>query len=150
MLKAMKTSDIVTLYQIIKSSHLNKCEDADKFLMIKNISKMKPVVTSFEDFRNEAQEKLKDDRFDDMQKMARKWQDEGEKTTLSDKEKIEVNTYFVEYSDKVNACIQEEADKDIDIEIKKLSEKGFQSFISSNDFTLEQCAILNETLMAES
>ena len=85
-----------------------------------------------------------------MQKMARKWQEEGEKTTLSDKEKIEVNTYFVEYSGKVNACIQEEADKDIDIEIKKLSEKGFQSFIFSNDFTLEQCAILNETLMAES
>lgn len=146
----MKTKNVVELYNILKSSHLTKCEDSDKFLMIKNISKMKPVVTAFEDFRTEAQEKLKDERFDDMQKLAKKWQEEGEKTTLSDKEKIEVNTYFFDYSQKIGACMKEESDKDIDIEIKKLSDKGFQSFVSSNDFTLEQCALLSETLMAES
>ena len=144
MLKIMKTSDIVTLYQIIKSSHLTKCEDADKFLMIKNISTMKPVVTAFEDFRNEAQEKLKDDNFEKMQATAKKWQDEGEKTTLSDKGKIEVNTYFFDYSQKIEACMKEESEKDIDIEIKKLSEKGFQNFIASNDFTLEHCGFLSE------
>ena len=149
----MKTEKIVNAYSLINPAKLSKMEDADKFKVIKAIRAMKPIAESFEGFIKDAREKLKDEKSEEMQERANKWNEKhGETKRNSDipaedlKELEAINAYFAKYGTKVNECVKEEADKEHELSFDKLTEDAFCKFIASNDFDVKSIVELQDTL----
>lgn len=145
----MKTKQVVEVYNTLNSAKLSKMEDKDKFLVIKAMRQLKPISTAYEEFVKDAQEKLKGDDFEDIQKKAQKWQEEGENTSLSLEERREINTYLNGYNNKVVECLKEEAEKDNELNYEKISEDAFGKLVSSNDFDVKTIMNLQDALMKE-
>lgn len=142
----MKTIEIVKAYRIINEAKLTKMEDADKYKVIKAIRALKPIVTSFEDFTKDAQERLKGEEFANMQKKAEQWQKEGEKTTLTMDERIAINRFFTDYNKRVEECVKEEAEKEVSPEYERLSEEAFSKLIGSNDWAVKEILAVMDAL----
>lgn len=145
----MKTKQVVEVYNTLNSAKLSKMDDKDKFLVIKAMRQLKPVFTAYEEFVKDAQEKLKGDDFEDVQTKARKWQEEGENTSLTIEERRNINIYLNDYSNKVNECLKEEVEKDNELTYEKISEEAFGKLIASNDFDVKTIMNLQDALMRE-
>lgn len=115
------------------AASLGKMASADKFAVIKTIKAMKPIVEAFTDFRTDASEKLKGDNHAQMQTKAMQWQKEGDKCGLTDAEKMEVNSYFENYANDLKECIEEELQKDNELDIRTISEEAFGYLLDAND-----------------
>lgn len=142
------TEKILSIYKLINDAKLTKMDDEDKFRMIKIIRLFKPVVTNFEDFKKVASEKLKGDNHEEMLRKAKKWQAEGDKTTLTESERIEINTYFNDYNNKVLECLKDETMKENEFDYETLSAQAFGKFVASNDWTLGQITAIEEVINA--
>lgn len=145
----MKTKQVVEVYNTLNGAKLSKMEDKDKFLVIKAMRQLKPISTAYEEFVKDAQEKLKGDNFEDIQKKAQKWQEEGENTSLSLEERREINTYLNGYNNKVVECLKEEVEKDNELNYEKISDDAFGKLVSSNDFDVKTIMNLQDALMKE-
>lgn len=146
-MKKITTEKILSVYNLISDAKLTKMEDCDKFKMIKIIRALKLVVTNFEDFKKVAKDKLKGDNHDYMLEKAQQWQAEGEKTTLSEAERIEINKYFNDYNNKIVECLKEEAVKENELDFEPLDEEAFGKLVASNDWTLGQIAAIEEFII---
>lgn len=140
----MKTKDVVTVYKLINESKLSKMEDAGKFKMIKIMRAMKPVATSFEDFQKDAQEKLKDEDFEGMQKRAEALQQN--QNNADPKEFKEVNAYYEKYYKALNDCLNPELEKENDFEYEKLTEEEMGKYLASNDFKMDEIMKIEEAI----
>lgn len=144
----MKTINIVSAYRVINVAKLSKMEDADKYKVIKAIREMKPIAEQFDSFVSDARERLKPEDFDEMQKKAVKWQEEGENTTLTMEERIELNHHFEEYNEKVQECVREESEKEIELKFARLSEEAFCKLMGSNpDWDVKTTVQVEEVLV---
>lgn len=132
------TREIIEAYTLLKNGKITKMDDADKFKLIKALRPMKKINEEFDSFRTDVMEKLKGDNHDEMIERAQKWQQEGEKTTLSEQERIEINSYFTEYNEKVTNCLKEEIEKEHELDDIKLTDDAISKLIASNDWTLGQ------------
>lgn len=146
-MKKITTEKIMSVYNLISDAKLTKMEDGDKFKMIRMIRAFKPVVTNFEDFKKVASEKLKGENHDYMLEKAQQWQAEGEKTTLSESERIEINRYFNDYNNKVLECLKDETMKENEFDYETLSIQAFGKFVASNDWTLGEIAAIEEVII---
>lgn len=146
-MKKITTEKIMSVYNLISDAKLTKMEDGDKFKMIRMIRAFKPVVTNFEDFKKVASEKLKGENHDYMLEKAQQWQAEGEKTTLSESERIEINRYFNDYNNKIIECLKEEAQKENELDYEPLGAGAFGKFVASNDWTLGEIAAIEEVII---
>lgn len=140
----MKTEQVVAVYKLINESKLTKMEDADKFKIIKIMRAMKPIATSYEDFQKDAQEKLKDDNFEVMQKRAQDLQSNEGKG--SPEEFREVNAYYEKYYKALNDCLKSELEKENDFTYEKLSEDAFGKYLASNDFKMDEILKIEEAV----
>lgn len=138
----MKKIEAISIYNLLKDAKINKVEsNENKFAVIGIMKDLRPVVTDYEAFAKDAQEKLQGDNHEDMVGKAQKWQG---KTATTDEEKEEVraiNTYFAEYQQKVEDCLRKEADSEV--EVKTISEECYKGLVASNDgWTLGQIEML--------
>lgn len=140
----MKTESVVAVYKLINESKLTKMEDADKFKMIKIMRAMKPIATSYEDFQKDAQEKLKDDDFEVMQKRAQDLQSNNGQG--SPEEFKEVNAYYEKYYKSLNDFLKPELEKENDFSYEKLSEDAFGKYLASNDFKMDEILKIEEAV----
>ena len=144
----MKTMNIVTAYRTINASKLTKMEDTDKYKVIKAIREMKPVVESFDSFVSDARERLKPEDFDTMQEKAAQWQKEGDATTLTVEDRVELNRYFEDYNRKVEECVKEESEKEHELKFGRLSEEAFCKLMASNpDWDVKTTVQVEEVLV---
>lgn len=146
MKKTYKTMEIVAAYSKIKDAKLGKLEDEQKFAVIRIGKKLKQIAVDFEEFVQDAREKLKDEKFDEMQEKVQKWQG---KTAQTDDEKIEVtaiNAYYNIYNKKVEECVKPEAEKEVEIDIEPLTEDAFMGFVSANDFSISEILDLENVI----
>lgn len=152
----MKTKQVVEVYDTLNSAKLSKMDDKDKFLVIKAMRQLKPISVSYEDAIKDAQEKLKDDNFEEMQNRAKEWEEKHGKQSLRQnlsvedvKEFNEINKYFEDYQSKVGGYSEEEGGKDNELTYEKISEEAFGKFIASNDFDVKTIMNLQDALMKE-
>lgn len=145
-MKKISTEKILSVYNLINDAKLTKMDDEDKFRMIKIIRVLKPVATNFEDFKKDAGDKLKGENHEEMLEKAQKWQTEGEKTTLTEAERIEINKYFTDYNNKIVECLKEEAKKENELDYESLGASAFGKFVASNDWTLGQITAIEEVI----
>lgn len=145
-MKKIATEKVLNVYNLINEAKISKMDDTDKFKMIKIARALKPVATSFEDFKKDAGEKLKGENHDKMVEKAQQWQAEGEKTTLTEAERIEINKYFNDYNNKIVECLKEEAAKENELDFEPLGEEAFGKLVASNDWTLGQITAIEEVV----
>ena len=145
--KGLTTNTVLSVYKLLNDSKLTKMEDKDKFIVIKAVRKLKPIAADFEDFKKDVQEKLKGENFEEMQKKALQWNEEGDKTTLTEDERKEVNMFFYEFNKNMKECLKEETEKKHELEYEKLSEDAFGKFISSNDFKVDDIIKIQEVMV---
>lgn len=112
-------------------------ETPDLFKVIRICKIFKPVATSLEDFRKDARERLKPDKWDEITKKAEKWDE------LSQEERREINDFDAEYTDLVNECVQTELDVEKEIDsYERISKDGFGKLVKANEHILDTQSIL--------
>lgn len=147
-MKTLTTKSIHTIYTILLSATLAGMESKTKFDVIKNMRTMKPVADDFESLKDSAREKLKGKEHDKMCQLAEQWKKEGdEKTTLSLAQRIAVTSYFDQYGRDIEQCLEEEYQKQHELDIRTISESDFAKLIDGNTrLTVEQILLLQDCL----
>lgn len=151
----MKTIAITNVYAILNEAKLTKMEDADKFKVIKALRVIKPIAKGYEEFAEEAKNKLKGDDYDKMSELAQTWNkaNKGKKANELSQDDIDtlndINSYFADYNKRIEECLKEEAEKEVEVEFEKLSEDAFCKLVSSNDWTCSQILSLSDVIVKE-
>ena len=68
---------------------------------------------------------------------------------LTDEEKIAINAYFMEYGNRIDECIKEEAEKEHTLSFTRLTEEEFEGLISSNDWDIKTIMEIEEVMCDE-
>lgn len=143
----MKTIAIVKGYQILQGAKLTKMEDTDKFKVIEAMRELRPVAEKYEADEKEAIEKLKDDKFKDMEAKADKYRQAGDKSkALTDAEISEMNAYYEKFNKVVGECLEPLKEKEVKLKFAKFTKEAFGKFLESNDFTIGQIMELDKLL----
>lgn len=142
----MKTNSIVTVFNLLNSAKINEVATSGKIKVIKAVREMKPIATSFDELLNDAREKLKGDNHDEMAEKASRWQQQGDEVDLTDEEKIAINTYFMEYGNRIDECVKEEAEREHILSFTRLTEEEFEGLISSNDWDVKTIMDIEEIM----
>lgn len=126
------TGNAVMSYRILSDAKLGKMKDGDRHAAIGIIKSLKATAVSYDDFAKIALDKLKPENYDELQ----------EKKDLTPEER----RIMEKYNSDVNACLDGELKKEIDLDFTSLSDEGMKSLYESNDFTLGQILLLEETI----
>lgn len=133
-----KTSEIVSVYKTLSESKLTKLETSDKAKVLKAMRAMKPVADEWESFIKTVDEKIQKENHQEIIEKVAQWQKEGENTTLSEGERIEINKYLIEYQREKDTCINDELEKKVNLEFAKISESAFEKLVDSNDWEVKK------------
>lgn len=142
----MKLEKIISAYAILKPSKMTKLEIKGKSKILKIMRVMRPTCDEWNSFVQTVDENIKKDNHDEIIEKVKKWQLEGENTTLSENERIEINKYLIEYQRDKEICINDELKKEISLEYEKLNESEFEQLVDSNDWKVEEILLLEEVI----
>ena len=150
MKKTAKTSEILSVYNVLSSAKYTKLDDADKIKVWKLARKMKPIATKFDEDSKDAAEKLKpSEAFDERLSKAREYerlQTEG-KPTVDIMTTADYKRFLDEigqYNRLVGDAVKEFADKEVEMEFDALSEESFGLLMASNEWTVGQVTTLGD------
>ena len=87
----MKLKQILAAYSRIENATATKLKEDDVIKLLKARKAMRPHVNEYKDFLKDAQDKFKPGNWDEIERKIEQWKQEGEKTTLSELERIEIN-----------------------------------------------------------
>lgn len=127
---------VVDCYNAFEKAKVNKLDESEKIKILKARKVMRPIHDDYEAFLKDVQEMMKPEGWDELQKKVQQWQQEGEKTTLTEEERIEINKTLVEYSNKVDNAIKDELAKEVEISIDKLKENSDIKLLEENDWEI--------------
>lgn len=139
----MKVKSIVEAYKLLGNAKTTNLDDADKSKILKARKAMRPIADEFDAFLKDAQEMFKPEGWKETQEKLAQWQQEGEKTTLSEEERIAINKALIGYQSAIDKAVKAELDKEIEIEIEKLSEGSDIKLMSANDWTPNQLDLID-------
>ena len=123
---------VVECYKLLGEAKVTKLEDGEVVNVVKARKAMRPIADEYESFLKDVQEKFKPENWDEVQSKVQKWQQEGEKTTLTEAERAEVNKALMDYSKKVDSAIKEELSKEVELNIEKLKEDSATKMLVEN------------------
>lgn len=147
----MKTSKLAEVFKILNESKMNKLSKEDMFNVISAMIEMRPFAEKFQKDLEDSEKKCMGDKHEELQMKAVKHNEalKNKKKTdlLPEKEVVEINNYFLEFSNKVEDLRKKLGEKEVEISIKKISEDTFYNFISeNNNLTGAQTMLLYEVL----
>ena len=134
---------IVEAYKLLGEAKVTKLEDADKGKILKARKAMRPIADEFDAFLKDAQEMFKPEGWEETQKKLSQWQQEGEKTTLSEDERKSINKALIAYQASIDKAIKDGLNKEVEIEIETLSEGSDIKLMSANDWTPNQLDLID-------
>lgn len=134
----MKTTikQVVECFKALGNAKVNKLDEAEKIKILKARKVMRPIAEAYEEFLKDAQEMFKPENWDEIQKKTAQWKEEGEKTSLSEAERAEVNKALSAYFKSVNATVKDELTKEVEIEVEKLKENSDIKIMEENDWKI--------------
>lgn len=150
MKKNVKTSEILSVYQIIGSAKYGKMSNEDKIKAWKIARKLKPIATKFDEDTKDAAEKMKPyEDFDQKLEKAQEYErlTQKKEPTIDVMTKAEYDTFIKEfeaYKKMIDKAVKEFAEKAVKIEFEPLSEEAFTKLIESNDWTIGQVTVLGD------
>lgn len=130
-MKKIKTIEAVNAYKTLKGFKTSSLSEETMLAVWKNMKALRSIADTFDKDKEEAQDSLKDDKFEEMQgklktaqENERKMKNEGYTYTKEDAELLEeVNTYFAAFSKKTMEYFNELADKEVEVAIEAVAEK---------------------------
>ena len=141
----MKLKQILAAYSRIENATATKLKEDDVIKLLKARKAMRPYVNEYKDFLKDAQDKFKPENWAEIERKIEQWRQEGDRTTLTEEERIEINKVGSEYDKKVQSAVKDELEKEIEIEFEKLSENADTKLMIENRWTpaqLEEIEIL--------
>ena len=130
-MKKIKTIEAVAAYRTLKSLKTSSMSDDAAMRVWKTMKALRQVADTYDKDVEEAQESLRDDKFEEMQRklqecqqLEQKHTDEGYEYTKDDSAKFaEVNEYFFNRKQKTEKYFKELADKEVEVAIEEVDEK---------------------------
>ena len=150
MKKAVKTSEILSTFNVLSNAKYGKMEDSDKIKVWKICRKLKPIATKFDEDTKDAAEKMKptedfDERLSKAQQYERAQQQQKPTDNIMRMEDYEnFIKDFKEYQKLINDAVKEFADTEVEVEFDVLSEESFGKLLASNDWTMAQVTTLGD------
>lgn len=141
----MKASikQVVEAYQVLGEAKVTKLEESEVVKIVKARKSMRHIANDYESLLKDYQEKMKPENWDKIQGNLQKWQQEGEKTTLTLEEMVEVNKTVVEYQQKLNSAMKDESEKEVEIDVEKLKEESATKLLVENGWELKKLESLD-------
>lgn len=141
-MKKLKVSEIAAINAALKAANMNKGDVSAKLALVDAIMATKSVAEGYNDLVSVTREKLQPEDFVEMQQRA-------QKKDLTQREIVELNRYFFEYEKSVEDAVKDEADKEVEVNIKPWTNEQFAALLESNSgYTGAQMMMLYEVLCA--
>lgn len=143
----MKQSLVIKLFPVIEGAKVGSVSEvSEKVVILKILKELRPVVSSFEDFKKNAQKKAEGEGHDNFVEQAKEWQanpEEFNKKT-SDEERAAINKYFSEYQNRYEEMIAEEESAEVELK-NKIKKETFEQLIQSNpEWGLKEIELISE------
>ncbi|MBO5854951.1 MAG: hypothetical protein J6Q61_09475 [Bacteroidales bacterium] len=128
----MKLKSLIAAYKALGEAKVTKLEASEVLKIVKARKAMRTHAEDYDAFLKDCQEKFKPSNFDEIQEKVQKWD------SLTDEEKKEVNKALIEYNNAINSAILEEIEKDIEVNVEKLSEDSLTKMLQENGWELKK------------
>jgi hypothetical protein len=128
----MKLKQLIAAYKALGEAKVTKLESNEVLKIVKARKAMRTHAEDYDAFLKDCQEKFKPSNFDEIQEKVQKWD------SLTDEEKKEVNKALIEYNNAINSAILEEIEKDIEVNVEKLSEDSLTKMLQENGWELKK------------
>lgn len=130
-MKKIKTFEAVAAYKTLKALKTSSMSDDAAMRVWKNMKALRQVADTYDKDVEEAQQSLKDDKFEEMQcklqecqQLEQKHANEGYEYTKDDSAKFaEVNEYFFNQKQKTEKYFSDLANAEVEVAIKDVDEK---------------------------
>ena len=137
----IKTVDAVNAYEALKSLKLSTIDDDMMINIWRNIKMLRKITEEYKKDIEDSRNVINDDEFDKMQNRLHIARIREEKVkngeyTLSDEDRNdvnEINEYFAKYSAKVEKFNKEIDDKEVALDIIKITDNDFVKGLKAND-----------------
>ena len=137
----VKVGEIVNVYPVIMKSSFAKMNGKAKLGMVRIIKTMKPGASEFEEVRQDAIKKLAGE---DYQEAIKKVQNPKDYSEDEVKEALKVAKTS---DDAYSKFVQEECEKEVEVEFELLKEDDFESLLEgSKDLTPQELMMLSELI----
>jgi hypothetical protein len=156
MKKTIKTSEVLTAYNILNTAKYGSMEDADKIKVWKITRALRPIATKFDEDSKDAAEKMKpkyEGGFDETLQKAQEYERTIHDTKVDAKKlpmgAAEYDAFikvFKEYNKLVGKAIEDFAKKEVKIEFEPLTDEAFAKLMTSNEWTMGQVVALSEII----
>lgn len=136
----MKASikNIVSAYKVLGEAKVTKLEEGEVIKVVKARKAMRPIADDFEAFLKDCQEKFKPENWDEVQEKVAQWQKEGENTTLTEAERVELNKAIIGYQQKVDGAVKDELAREVGISVESLKEESATKMLVENGWELKK------------
>ena len=137
----IKTVDAVNTYEALKSLKLSTIDDDMMINIWRNIKMLRKITEEYKKDIEDSRNVINDDEFDKMQNRLHIARIREEKVkngeyTLTDEDRNdvnEINEYFAKYSAKVEKFNKEIDDKEVALDIIKITDNDFLKVLKAND-----------------
>lgn len=127
-----KVKDVVAAYKVLGDAKVVKLEESEVIKVVKARKAMRPIADDYDAFLKDCQEKFKPEGWDEIQKKLQQWQQEGENTTLTEAERIELNKAVIGYQKKIDAALKDELKREVELNIEPLKEESATKMLVEN------------------
>lgn len=136
----MKASiqNIVSAYKVLGEAKVTKLEEGEVIKVVKARKAMRPIADDFDAFLKDCQEKFKPENWDEVQEKIAQWQKEGENTTLTEAERVELNKAIIGYQQKVDGAVKDELAREVEISVESLKEESATKMLVENGWELKK------------
>ena len=137
----IKTVDAVNAYEALKSLKLSTIDDDMMINIWRNIKMLRKITEEYKKDIEDSRNVINDDEFDKMQNRLHIARIREEKVkngeyTLTDEDRNdvnEINEYFAKYSAKVEKFNKEIDNKEVALDIIKITDNDFLKVLKAND-----------------
>ena len=129
---------IVSAYKVLGEAKVTKLEEGEVIKVVKARKAMRPIADDFDAFLKDCQEKFKPENWDEVQEKVAQWQKEGENTTLTEAERVELNKAIIGYQQKVDGAVKDELARVVEISVESLKEESATKMLVENGWELKK------------
>lgn len=128
MKKTFKTDTITVAYIILKNASVAKMKSEEKFAVIKAMRELKKIAVPYQDMITDTREKLKPENAAELEAMEQRGLD-----NLSAEEREHYDRCTAAYNAEVDKALNDEAQKEVEIDIEPISDEALGRFADSNE-----------------
>ena len=133
-----KIKQIVSAYKVLGEAKVTKLEESEVVKIVKARKAMRTVSEDFEAFLKDCQDKFKPENWDELQGKLQQWQQEGEKTTLTEDERKAINKALVDYQKKIDSAVSDELNREVELEIEVLKAESQTKLLQENGWEMRK------------